>query len=58
VLGVVFAGLQKDAADNKKLLEGAHKLKQVAASVYARQELGEGSRQLCVYSLVLWIVIS
>jgi hypothetical protein len=34
---IYWAGLQKLAADKEKMSEGAHKVKQVATSVYSRQ---------------------
>jgi hypothetical protein len=58
---IYWEGLQKDAADKEKLIEGAHKLKQVAASVYARQD--DGSRQLaimtmsCSFSLLVAMIL-
>jgi hypothetical protein len=45
---IYWAGLQKDASDKKKLLEGAHKLKQAAAMVYARQEHNDDSCELAI----------
>jgi hypothetical protein len=39
----------KDAADKEKLIEGANKLKQVAATVYARQD--DGSHQLAIVTM-------
>jgi hypothetical protein len=45
---IYWAGLQKDVSDKEKLLEGAHKLKQAAAMVYARQEHNDDSRELAI----------
>jgi hypothetical protein len=41
---IYWAGLQKDAADKERLIEGANKLKQVATSVYTRQDDGSHQR--------------
>jgi hypothetical protein len=46
---IYWAGLQKDVADKEKLIEGANKLKQVAALVYARQD--DGSHQLAIVTM-------
>jgi hypothetical protein len=52
---ILFVGLfeiTKDVVDKEKLLEGAHKLKQVAASVYTRQEHSDGSRRLAIVTMI------
>jgi hypothetical protein len=49
---IYWAGLQKVPTDKGKLLEGAHKLKQVAAMVYSRQDKNGGdSHQLAIVAL-------
>jgi hypothetical protein len=49
---IYWVGLQKVATDKEKLLEGAHKLKRVAAMVYSREEKNGGdSRQLAIVAL-------
>jgi hypothetical protein len=52
ILAYLLAGLQKVATDKEKLLKDAHKLKQVAAMVYSRQDQNGGSsRQLAIVAL-------
>jgi hypothetical protein len=46
---IYWAGLQKDAADKERLIEGANRLKQVATSVYSRQV--EDSHQLAIVTM-------
>jgi hypothetical protein len=46
---IYWAGLQKDAADKERLIEGANMLKQVATSVYSRQV--EDSHQLAIVTM-------
>jgi hypothetical protein len=52
-LAYLLAGLQKVTTDKEKLLEGAHKLKQVAAMVYACHEQNGDSRQLAIVVVAL-----
>jgi hypothetical protein len=48
---IYWAGLQNDVVDKEKLLKGAHKLKKVAAMVYARPKHNDGSRQLAIMAM-------
>jgi hypothetical protein len=43
---VYWTGFQKDTADKNKLLEGAEKMKQVAAAVYSSHQVDP--RQLAI----------
>jgi hypothetical protein len=49
---VYWAGLQKDFADKKKLLEGARKLKQVDASIYSKRQADVDPHQLTLVNVV------
>jgi hypothetical protein len=48
----VLASLQKDFADKKKLLEGARKLKQVAALIYSNRQADVDPHQLTLVNVV------
>jgi hypothetical protein len=45
-----WAGLQKDSADGDKLIEGAQKMKHVAADVYSTHQIASDSLQPVVSS--------
>jgi glucose dehydrogenase len=46
---IYWVGLQKDATDKERLIEGANRLKQVATLVYSRQV--EDSHQLAIVTM-------